>query len=355
MKRKYDILFIDLMVEDTHRFFCNEIISALNRYSTSVVIEKPNYIDYESTEKHTVYYISMGETVNNYPVKARVNTLKNYIKSLSIVKHCSFNKVIVLGYDPVTFSFMYGFLKKYGDIYLVEHHQLDEVSNSHLKRKIWGIYKNKVNHIILNKKIAEMAVYDFSLNKENVYLFPLRGAARSGVDKTAIKKIQNVRILSISNSNEIRQLNLLLEWERKTKYFFRHNMKLIIRNSPELKVEDLKCVELIDGYLSNKEYEELYISCDMVLMLFPKSYKYRCSGTLVDALSYGKKVISSNISEAKFYEEEYPSLCKTFNNIEDIGDIAVELMSIQSTDDFDRFVTYNSTICDVCAEIICNS
>ena len=77
---------------------------------------------------------------------------------------------------------------------------------------------------------------------------------------------------------------------------------------------------LYNRYLSFNEYDELYRKAAAVIIPFPKSFNMRESGTIIDALSSGKRVIANNIPTVRYYQyicsSIYSNVVSIFNNIE---------------------------------------
>lgn len=340
MGTHFDYLFVDFMVQDNHKTYCNALINSLNQGHSSLVIEKEGYINYKSTDKHRVITIQTKEVAGNYPFKARYNNYYNYKNTLDEINGYTFDKIIVLGYDPVMFFFMYRKLMSFGKVYIVEHHQLDEVNQSNWKNKIWRAYKDIVNHIILDDSIVEPVSENYNISKEKIHVFPWPYIPGNYSLKTTRDK---VKVLGISNSNDAEQLSELVAYERKTGILEQNNIELIIRKKEGINTTGLKSIIEIDGYLSNDEYDQLYKECDIVLMPFPLNFEFRCSGTLIDALSAGKKVISSEILESKAYEKLFPEICRTYNDVRMLCDKVKELKDTNLEGAVKRFFEYQES------------
>ena len=350
MKEKFDVLYVDFMVEDTHKFYCNKLIDTMNKYSTSVVVEKKDYICYSTSLNHRVIYIKTKETVNNYPIKARIAAIFNYINTIKKIKQFEFNKIIVLGYDPIVFTLYFHNLLKLGEVYLVQHHQLDEVASSRIKLKIWNLYKDKVNHIMLDKAIIDGAIEKFNLDSRRVYYFPIPYVEHCKLSNNNVRN--NIVVLCISGSNEQSQINKLIEIEKKNHFLESNHISIVIKERTSKNATGLRAFRIVEDHLSDAEYNQLYKECDIVLMLFPQSYKYRCSGTLIDAFSYGKKVISSNITQSAYYSKHFPSLCTKFDSIEDIGKLILNISKLDSKSDLKKFSNEFANIEQKCAKEI---
>lgn len=340
MVTHFDYLFVDFMVEDNHRTYCNELISALNRGHSSLVIEKEEYINYTSSDQHRVITINTKEIVGNYPFKARYNSYYNYKNTLDKINGYSFDKIIVLGYDPVMFFFMYKKLISLGKVYIVEHHQLDEVNQSNWKDKLWNLYKDKVDHIVLDESIVVPVSENYNIPKDKIHVFPWPYT----LDSLCLKNnVDKVMVLGISNSNDAKQLAELVDYERETGVLEQNNIELIIRKKEGLNIAGINSIREIGGYLSDDEFYQLYKECDIVLMPFPLNFEFRCSGTLIDALSAGKKVISSEILESKAYEKLFPEICKTYKDIKMLCDKVKELKETDLEGAIKRFFEYQES------------
>lgn len=344
LKQRFDFLFVDFMVEDSHRVYCNSIINEINKNCSSVVIEKRDYIDYREDEYHKVFEINTREIVGNYPIKARVNTFYNYCKALKIAKRYEYKKVVVLGYDPVMFLLMYKTLSSLGELYVVEHHQLDEVSISGWKKRIWEHYKLQTNHILLDDAIVDITAKDFSIPKDKICVFPHPCIFDSKkIEKTTLKS-NMIKVLCISQSNDPKQMQELVNSERETKFFENNNIKVVIRYNDLWKANDLKGFEIINGFLPEVDYNRLNEECDIVLMPFPLEYRYRCSGTLIDALAAGKKVVSSFFAESQSYSTRFGKICRTYTSIKEIGSIVLELNTLDDGKSLQEFGQYQKLL-----------
>lgn len=321
--REFDFLIVDFMVEESHKVYCNAIIEEINNKCTSVVIEKDGYIEIKEDDSHKLFQISTKEIVGNYPIKARLNTIYNFLKAYNIAKKYRYRKVLVLGYDPTMFLFMVKELMSMGDIYVVEHHQLDEVCDSDWKRKIWNLYKDKVHHILLDESIVKMVSEEFSLDIDKIHVYPHPCVFKENYKKE--EQSSKIEVLCISQSNDVYQIQELIDYEKESYFLKKNNIQIVIRNNSNWDASGLDGFKTIDGYLSSDEYNQLNKECDIVLMPFPLQYRYRCSGTLIDALAAGKKVISSSVPESVVYSELYPELCRTYSSIHEIGNLILKL------------------------------
>ena len=349
--KKYDFLFLDFMVQNSHKVYCNALISAINEVATSVVVEKKDYI-YDKDESHSVFTIKTKEIDGNYPVIARYNTVYNFFQAIKAVEEYCFDKVVVLGYEPVMFYFMIDKLKKIGKVYLVQHHQLDEVSCSRIKRAIWDTYKNDVNHILLDDSIKYVAADCLSIDKKKIHTFP--HPYMYVKEKKQNSDDDLIRVLSISQSNDVIQMKKLVEYEQETGFLRKNNIQIIIRHNDKVDTSNLKAFYEINGFLSIDEYIRLNNMADIVFMPFPLNYKIRCSGTLIDALSARKKVISSNIIESAAYAKMFPSICKIYDNVSQVGHQILALNMEKNKNDYNKFIKYQDEMKVIGVHEICN-
>lgn len=348
----YDVLFVDFMVEDPHKLYCDALVKCINKYASTVFIGKKDYVSYQPDDNHKIFPIKTKEIIGNYPIKARINVIYNYYKSKKVFDEYSFDKVVVLGYDPVMFSFMYSSLLELGEVFLVEHHQLDEVIHSKWKIILFNLYKKKVKHILLDESIVESTMNGFDLDKNDIFVFPA-----PMINNTLIKEkkfgSQNINVLCISRSNDTNQVMELIEFETKTHKLSQNQICVTLRDGEYKSTEHKSCFVSISGYLSDEEFNRLYSDTDFVLMPFPKDFEYRCSGTLVDALSMGKRVICSRMPETIYYEQKYPTLCYTYDTISCLPDIIKRASKDISLAELNQFKEmHNQEYDDNCAKKI---
>lgn len=342
IKKHYDFLFVDYMVEDQHKAYCNALINSINECCSSVAIVKDGYLNYQQDDKHAIFYINTKEVVGNYPIKARINTQYNFKESKKIIDNYLFDKVIVLGYDPVMFSIEYSYLFKQGTVYLVEHHQLDEIVNNPTKTRLWKKYGTKVNHILLDESIIYEAHNKLNIDCNKMMVFPHPLLQKK--EKTNALNQDKTIILCISNSNEISQIKAIADLERAHHVFEHNNYEIVIRDEFNVNTEGTNCFKKIHGFLDKKNYDALYNNSDIILMAFPTSYNMRCSGSLIDAMALGKKVISSNIAESRQYANMFNGICRTYDNIKEIPNIIRDLRNSGEIDQFEDFHKYQISL-----------
>jgi hypothetical protein len=92
--------------------------------------------------------------------------------------------------------------------------------------------------------------------------------------------------------------------------------KLIIKSKLYKHTSD--GLHVFNGFLKNAEYQQLYKDCTCVISLLDDSYKYRISGTLIDALSANKPLISLNSICAKYYQTYFGSSIMIYDNFKEL-------------------------------------
>ena len=315
--RKYEVLAVDFMVEDGHRYYCNCLVNSLNKEASTLVVCKEDYYDFEEDENHKKIVVKTKPIPGRNVFESRYNILYNMYNNIKMVKKYRFEKVLVLGYEGLTFFLFRTILKKYGDIYVIQHHQLDELRNSGLKTKVFNLYKNKVKHIVLEPCIRENVVKEYSIPKDNIFVFPVPLLNKTNELKSEKTYGSDSRIvLAISNSNDENFVDEICEYEKKHRYFSDNNYKLIIRTRRER--DSIESIRYITSFISTEEYNSLYENAYIVLMPFPTTYVNRSSGTIIDAISMRKRVLCSRILLTEDYALNYPNICKLYDSVEDV-------------------------------------
>lgn len=82
-----------------------------------------------------------------------------------------------------------------------------------------------------------------------------------------------------------------------------HNVGLVLRTKSLKSTSDN--IIILDKYLSDDEYRAMLTSSDAILITYPKTYRYRTSGVLLEAIACKKKVILSDTVCLRQYEDIY--------------------------------------------------
>lgn len=241
-----------------------------------------------------------------------INVLTNQWRMKKIIVEYGISQVIIASSD-IYCLWLYFFLKHPAVKYYVLHHgEIDQIDNNWLRKKLFNRTKNKVSHIVLESHIKEYLIKDLFISTEKVILLP-NPVSQEGMNYSETKDID---CLAISNSNDERIISEIIKYEKETGIFANMGKRVILRSTKQ--TFDDGYLKVFSGFLEKNDYESLLLKTKCIYLPFPNSYKYRSSGTFVDAVSKKIKVIGSKIPIFIYNEKEYPSICKTVDGFEEL-------------------------------------
>lgn len=345
--KQYDVLFLDFLLFEEHRHFCNSLVNSLIAAGASCfAVTKEDYLDFVEDENHVKVYFREEHIPGKNPIDSRLRLLKNMRRSLDLCKGICAKKTILLGYDPLTYMLIHRRLGNMSKVFLVQHHQLDEIASSKIKRLCFNYYKKDVNHILVDKAIVQNVQETFVVTEDQCFVFPIPLA-----EDTSILEEKGNYVLGISNSNDEAFLDALEEMDKAVPLAERTGYRFILRTKKERK--STNSIQYIKNRIAYEEYLKLYSEAGAILMPFPPTYVYRCSGTLVDAVSKGKMVICSEIPLTKYYAKEYPSLCRVYSDVYDFLSVLEGISdTVDSLELYNFRKDHDSSYLIVCAEHI---
>ena len=222
--------------------------------------------------------------------------------------------------------------------YIMHHNNTDLLSRTFYKI-VFNSYKNRFYYIVQEKFIKDQLVRMENLETNKVVILP----HPVNVNKKENSKDKIYDYVGISNSNDENAVKELIRLENAFQFLKKGRVTMLLRSKKEEYSDDYLTV--IKGYLSSEQYEKYISNAKCILILFPDSFKYRESGSIIDALSNKIPVVGSNILIVKEYSDRYPNICKVYNNIQELPHLLKELEMISDEEkekDFSRFIEEHS-------------
>jgi hypothetical protein len=329
-----NIIIFDVFFFTEHKPLNNKLIYLLTLKANIILLTKDNYYDDLNSENikkvRTKFFIPYKKRERWYirETKLLLNSLAGWI---AIYPHKA-KKVFFLTFDTINFCVSrIFFLKK--TIYLYHHGNPDGLRYNRYKR-FFDFYKNAVNHIVNMDYIQSYLIYNIGVKSKRVFVltFPIPEMP-SNVNSVIEKR---KLYIGLSNSNDEKIIDNIIEYENKLQLLKRHNIRLVLR-SQERQYNNNDVVEVLNKYVLNKDYEHYYIIANGVIIIYQQDYGYRVSGVLLDGLTAGKRVFGRNIPIVSYYAKKYPSNCIVFHTIEELfqkliayKDIAIDVGEYKS-------------------------
>lgn len=317
-------------------------------YPKSHIRQNTTYISLMS-EIADVYVLTPKGRYNSLPAKVnviennflkvrqgrfmnRLSTLKVMFLSAITVQRLKPDYIFVTSYDTMMFALGVLLFPEKHKIFLLHHFNIDELNN---KVKFWFFkkYMREVNHIVFEDFIKEYLVEKCELEEKSIHVLPHQ-LNRNSTEGYAKK----YTCVGLSSSNDENIISEIIDIEKKEELLKRSGRKVILKSKY---IEfDNGFLKVVKGYLDNDQYTKYINNSFCIYMPFPTTFRYRMSGTLVDALSNNKILIGNNIPIIQWYASKYSEVCKIVNSAEDFFKCILSLeMTVkdQQVKDFKRF------------------
>lgn len=312
------ILF-DCSHTDSHVQFNSELIKGLSRVGNVHLFSWNSSFDYlinQSISIRRKKYLTLGF---KNALLARLVLFFNTILN-AIYLRSQFRKnettVVLIGYEIISFA-VCSFLFPKG-MFVIHHMQVDEL-NSSTKRFFFSFFKNRIKHVVMTDYIKDYLVTNLSIpnNLIKVVPHPLYDFYFDSISTNS-----NIRIfISLNYSTDESYVGKIIELESQNNYFSRNGCKLIIKS--KLYKYSSEGLYVFNDFLESDEYYKLYKNCTCVISLLNNSFEYRMSGTLIDALSANKPIMSLRSVCADHYRTYFGNSIMIYDNFDELIEAVV--------------------------------
>lgn len=247
--------------------------------------------------------------------------MMKFVREIEKKEHYDF--LVFPTVDCLAFPFFYYLLtdntKK---IFIIEH--MLSAYERPIPRRFFDIYKNQVNHIIMEKNAIDLWQKKYNIPIGCLHYIP---HPANNVKCDILKRPYYYQVVGISNSNDDEYIKLIIEFEEKKHWFKKMNIHALLRS---------KTYTFNDGWLEvfrgnvNLSLEEFYTHihrAKVIILPFSKSFGMRSSGTIIDALSNRIPLVGTPFSALLAYSNEYPQTCHIYYSIDGLISLVASLLS----------------------------
>lgn len=305
---------MDFLFPIGHKNLNKNIVSNLSQMSNVTVVAVEDYFDTQvkSFDGVTIINIKKNKEKKNI-ILSRLYALKNFLNTNKLLRWEDYDYIFINTFETITFAIVRRLIKN-KRVFIVHHNNTDELNNK-VKRFFFNRYKNQVHHIVFEDFIKEYLVDEVGVPHNRVHVIPHPLNYKEDISPDVDGKL----CVGLSNSNDPLLISEIVKYENSANVFFGNHLKLILKSSYEH--EDSKAIKILSGFIPKNDYSEYIKRSKFVLVPFKKSYNFRTSGVVIDALSNGKIVIGSNIPIVRSYAKRFPSICYTFDTVNGIPEI----------------------------------
>lgn len=303
------ILFYDSLMPKGHFMVNSSFLKAFCKFGFSVdVISRNDLV------KDTDCIRLNGWILPKQTQQKRFDEIINYFKLRNYLKKTSYDVIYIASYDICTFMLAFVILFKWRNrIIIQEHNNIDQLSNR-VKLSMYKTYMNCVYHFVFEDSF-KVYLENIGIKGHKIFVVP----HICNDFPIEYRKHKDTVVISVSASNDDKEIMEILENESLKTKLYKNNIKLIIK-SKKISYENDN-IRVFSGWLENEELASLYNQASHVMLFFPKTYKRRVSAVFMEAISRGKYVISKNIPLIENYKEQYPGICSFYRHTDEVSEI----------------------------------
>lgn len=312
MKR---VLYIDPILQNGHVKFNKIYINKLNELD--VIID---YIFVKGYEKNfNISYDKIIYLIPSILFKYNYGKFGNricYLISLILVKfHCKFgvyDKIIFSSFEEISFYF-----SGINNSILINHVNFQNF-NSNVKRFFLTrvLKKNKCIVFDLDTKneVLKYGNFDIIIKPHGFYKqFNFKIDSSFTIKN---KDLYNNFIFSpSSNSSDLYFLSSLLNSSYFLNFLKENKILFIVRSNIEIEKNDN--ILMLNKYLTDQEYSHFFNLSDVILINYPKSFRFRTSGVLFECFEFNKPCLVSDLKGFRNYSKHF-NYNPFYNDIESL-------------------------------------
>ena len=301
-----NLLIVDFLFVDAHRDMNISFLYAIARFAKINVISLNGFYNpfLKEFKKRDISVHNISLRRSRGLIGSRIFSLKLMLKEVGLLKFRNYDAILCLGFETTVLGLIIRKLQRI-PLILFHHKNIDELTNK-LKLMIFNSYKNKVYHVVFEDFFGERLIEYARIHKNKVFVIPHPVKAMSKL-QMSIK----YDCIGLCNSNDE---SFVTEVFKRFKEF--RGLHLLLRSKYE--EGKTETVEIVKGFMPDHVYNDLMNSGRTVFVPLPKSYIYRLSGSIYDALSRGKIVYTNSKFYSNEYERRYPGICVYVGSVDDL-------------------------------------
>lgn len=297
-----EILVFDICYAAGHIDYSENIIRCLSRIGDVIICSPPDwYIHLEEDIRRKVYEICAAPPSGKSKRAIYRWWAQNILIAKKIYKKMKPDVVVCLDYHFMVFSLFPVVFPKKTNAYLMEHNQIDAILSSKIKRCFYVLYKNRVKHCVLEPFIGDgLRKLGVHKNKILVWPFPLTVKRCKPISERLYD------FVGLCEANDELLIKKIVEYEILTEEFKKNDLRIVLRSRNI--TYDNGYLKVINKFIPEEEYYNYYYEAKRVVTLFPQTFRYRTSGTVMDAFSFSCPVVSVDVPLSRYFNNKYPKI-----------------------------------------------
>lgn len=292
------VLYIDPFSSSSHANFNRMHIEAIRKVAKDMhFVFKENYWKEVGVQVTEVCYAipssyfgkNKGGLINRFYMclvlwKIRQNVPLN-----------QYDKIIFAAYEEISLYFAFFAVP----LYLINHNNISTLNNR-VKRFFFKRISKRNTHIVLEPYIKDY-LKSIGVKKVEVVRHGLISPYPNNSLRVNNPLLHKQFLFSPSmQSVDVEFMEKLVRDKSFIKYLEEHDLFLVLRS--KILHSPSSNIQILSHYMSKEEYMAYFSGATAILLVYPKSFRYRVSGVLLEAISCGKNTLMSDIEIFRQYE-----------------------------------------------------
>lgn len=320
------ILYADQIYYKEHRYFDNKTIQNLSKVCDLTVLSPDNWYKQIDGVKYVFGAVDIYKKQKTH-LNSIIGAVKNSFFIARKIKELK-PEVVILGEYEILVYFLLGRLFK-SRIILIHHNNLDQLGNR-IKRFMFGHFKNKVFHCVLEPYIKKWLVDNQFAPKDKIVCWPHPMERNHRI----LKRTPIFDCVALSNSNDEDIIQKIIDCEKEKHIFEKKNQHIVLRS--KITEFDDGYLKVLNGWIEDKDYEDFISQTRSIMVTVPTSFNNRVSASIIEAFDQKIPVIGNESALFKFYRDKYPSICYILN-LDRIDELISEINIDDMQIDFEAF------------------
>jgi len=320
------VLYLDLLSSVGHKNLNKIFVELLKELASLDVSWKEGYIEDEAFLNTARNFYPVPKIYYNFNSKVdyRIKNIKKIKWVFKNIDIGSYDLIFISSYETISFALAWPRAMR-ARVLILNHNNLDELKDF-LKKFFFKKIPKYVEHIVFEEYMKEHIVENIRIsNKIWVIHHPIavdkvqdyQQLSKSKISKGAF--LNSLLIFAPSTSNDENFISQLINLQKEEGFLNSTAFRLLMKSKQSEYQDDHLIVT--KKYFTYKEYLTYLGNASLLLLPYPKDFKYRISGVLFDAFAFKKKIIASSIPIFNYFVGKYPFVGKIFNNIQEFKEI----------------------------------
>jgi hypothetical protein len=278
---------------------------------------------------------------DSYAIRRGVKNVFGILKNMSIAAKCAKKLkpdiVLISVYETRSFAIGRLLFERNTNIAVIENNNIDLLTKW-LNRICYKSFAKSVKHFVFESYIGEYIAEKYRIPDNLIYVMPHIMYPSESPPRRDDKCETDFDCVALSNSNDESTIAKIIESERDNSILKKNNIRMFIKSRKTEFDNDYLVVKT--GFIPIEDYHAMIDNCKIVYTPFPKSYKYRMSGSIIDSFSSHKRVVSSSFLLAEEYSRLYPNIIQVEDNPKDALELISKLCRLELSScstDFSKF------------------